>query len=387
MASFEFSTATRILFGEGVFQEAAPIARTLGKRSLVVFGWKGYASEQLATSLAKREVESIFFEVNSEPTVEMVEQCVRLVKEEACDLVIGLGGGSAIDTGKAVSVLVNNQGEPTDYLEVIGGGRVISNPGLPFIAIPTTAGTGAEVTRNAVLGSPKHGVKVSLRSHFMLPKVALIDPELTYALPPDVTTYTGLDALTQLIEPYVSVSANPLTDVLCWEGIDRVRRSLQKAYLDGENNLARCDMSLASLFGGLALANAKLGAVHGFAGPLGGLFPAPHGAICARLLPFVMEMNIIALQRRLPESPALSRYSAIARLLTGNPHATAIDGVKWVETLCSDLKVPPLAVYQISREALPAVVEMAAKSSSMKGNPITLTKSEMMEVLGQAIGV
>jgi alcohol dehydrogenase class IV len=385
MGSFEFSTATRILFGEGVFQEAAMIARTMGERALIVYGWKGQAYEQLEKNLAAQEIDSILFEVVSEPTVGLVEQCVHLVKEKACDLVISLGGGSTIDTGKAVSALVTNPGDVHAYLEVIGGGQAITKPALPFLAIPTTAGTGAEVTRNAVLGSPEHGVKVSLRSPLMLPKVALVDPELTYSLPASITAYTGLDALTQLIEPFVSISSNPLTDALCREGIDRASRSLRKAYLDRGDKLARRELSLASLFGGLALANAKLGAVHGFAGPLGGLFPVPHGAICARLLPIVMEMNIDALQKRLPDSIALLRYYEIARLVTGKANATAMDGVKWVEELCADLKIACLAAYGVSRESLPVVAEMAAKSSSMKGNPIALTMSEMLEVLDRAM--
>jgi alcohol dehydrogenase class IV len=299
--------------------------------------------------------------------------------------VISLGGGSAIDTGKAVSVLVTNPGKVLDYLEVIGRGQALTKPALPLIAIPTTAGTGAEVTRNAVLGSLEHGVKVSLRSSLMLPKAALVDPELTYPLPPNVTAFTGLDAFTQLVEPFVSVAANPLTDALCREGISRASHSLRNAFFKGDDVLAHRDMSLASLFGGLALANAKLGAVHGFAGPLGGLFPVPHGMICARLLSIVMDVNIHALQQRQPDAPATDRYTEIARLVTGHSHATALDGVKWVEDLCGDLKITCLADYGVTIDAIPALVEMSARSSSMKGNPIQLTSLEMSEILERAI--
>ena len=383
MGSFEFATATRIIFGEGVFREAAPIASTMGKRALVVHGFTGQACGQLEKHLAEVGIESFLFEVAGEPTVETVERCVHLVKEKTCDLVISLGGGSTIDTGKAVSVLVTNPGDALAYLEVIGHGQALTIPALPFIAIPTTAGTGAEVTRNAVLGSPEHSVKVSLRSPLMLAKVALVDPELTYSLPANVTAYTGLDALTQLIEPFVSVSANPLTDALCRDGICRASRSLRNAYLNRKDIVARRDMSLASLFGGLALANARLGAVHGFAGPLGGLFPIPHGLICARLLPIVMGVNIQAIQERQTDALALQRYTEIAQLVTGSSHASALVGVKWVEDLCNDLKITPLADYSVSRDDIPALVEMAAKSSSMKGNPIPLTSSEMFEILEQ----
>ena len=230
-----------------------------------------------------------------------------------CDLIIGLGGGSAIDTGKAIAALLTNAGDPLDYLEVIGRGQALTDAPAPFIAIPTTAGTGAEVTRNAVLASPEHRVKVSLRSPLMLPRVALVDPELTYGLPPAITASTGLDALTQLIEPFVSIRANPLTDAICRDGMRRAARSLRRAYEEG-TMLPPARTWPASLFGGLALANAGLGAVHGFAGPLGGLFPAPHGVICARLLPLIVEANVRALQERKPNTSVLQRYAEVARL-------------------------------------------------------------------------
>src|SRR5262249_48391620 len=206
----------------------------------------------------------------------------------------------------------------------------------PFLAIPTTAGTGTEVTRNAVLASPAHHVKVSLRSPLLLARLALIDPELTYRLSPALTASTGLDALTQLIEPYVSPRANPMTDALCLEGVQRAARSLRTAYFEGQNIAAREDMSIASLFGGLALANAGLGAVLGFAGPIGGMLPAPHGAVCAALLPHVMERNLEALRGRNPQSQAVSRYQEVARLLTNDPSATADAGIDWVRSLVAD---------------------------------------------------
>jgi alcohol dehydrogenase class IV len=268
---------------------------------------------------------------------------------------------------------------------VIGAGKPIVQPAAPHIAIPTTAGTGAEVTRNAVLESPEHRVKVSLRSPLMLPRVALVDPELTRRLPPALTASTGLDALTQLIEPYVSVAANPLTDALCLEGLKRAGRALRQAYEHGDDAAAREDMALASLFGGLALANAKLGAVHGFAGVLGGMFHAPHGAICACLLPHVMAANGRALQERQPDSPALSRYAEIARVLTGNPQAGAGDGIAWVQALVAALQVPPLSAYGVTRQAVPAVVEQTALASSTKGNPVELTPDELAAILTRAL--
>ncbi len=297
MTRFEFSTVSRIIFGEGVFRETAALASQLGRRILVVCGIKGALVDRLNERLRGEGCEPITFEVVSEPTVDSIILGLDTARRNACDMVLSLGGGSTIDTGKVISVMATNPGEVLDYLEVIGRGKEIQIPGLPNIALPTTAGTGAEVTRNAVIGSPEHGVKVSLRSSLMLPKAAIVDPELTYSLPPDVTAYTGLDALTQLIEPFVSLSANPVTDALCREGIPRAAQSLRRVFLDGQDQLARKNMALVSLFGGLALANAKLGAVHGFAGPIGGIFPAPHGAVCARLLAVVMEVNLRALKR------------------------------------------------------------------------------------------
>jgi len=306
-------------------------------------------------------------------------------RESDCDLVIGFGGGSVLDGGKAIAALLTNGGDPLDYLEVIGRGQPLSQPSAPYIAIPTTAGTGAEVTRNAVLASPEHQVKVSLRSPLMLPRLALVDPELTHSLPPEVTASTGLDALTQVMEPYVSNRANPLTDALCREGMRRAARSLHRAYEQSDDAAAREDMALTSLFGGLALANAKLGAVHGFAGPIGGMFPAPHGAVCARLLPHVMAVNVRALQERSPGSEALRRYDEIARILTGNEEATADDGVAWVQELCQALQVPSLASYGMTPADLTVVIEKASVASSMQGNPIQLTPDEMREILTQAL--
>jgi alcohol dehydrogenase class IV len=281
--------------------------------------------------------------------------------------------------------MLTNGGELLGYLEVIGRGRSLMKPAAPLIAIPTTAGTGVEVTRNAVLASPEHQVKVSLRSPLMLPKVALVDPELTYDLPPAITASTGLDALTQLIEPFTSCRANPMTDALCIEGIRRVARSLRIAYHTGHATSARQDMALASLFGGLALANAGLGAVHGFAAPIGGMFPAPHGAVCAALLPQVMAANLRALRSRAPDSDTLRRYDEIARLVTGKSAATADDGVRWAGELVKELGIPGLSAYGVGPQHCGELVEKAAKASSMKANPVALTAMELTEVLQAAI--
>jgi alcohol dehydrogenase class IV len=228
-------------------------------------------------------------------------------------------------------------------------------------------------------------VKVSLRSPLMLPTVALIDPELTYALPPAITASTGLDALTQCIEPFVTPHANPLSDAVAREGMRRVARGLRRAYRDGGDVQARRDMAVASLCGGLALANAKLGAVHGFAAPLGGAFPIPHGVACARMLPFVVELNVRALEARARASPALARYHEIAQLLTGDANARAKDGIGWLSELVEELAVPRLAAYGVEQADVPRIVEQARRASSMQGNPVALTDEELVEVLSAAI--
>jgi alcohol dehydrogenase class IV len=327
----------------------------------------------------------ISLSIQAEPSVALVRQGVELARREQCDLVIAFGGGSAIDAGKAIAALLTNGGELGDYLEVIGKGQTLCHPSVPFIAVPTTAGTGSEVTRNAVLASREHQVKVSLRSPLMLPRLAVVDPELTLELPPAVTASTGLDALTQLIEPYVSIRANPLTDGFCLEGMRRVSRSLRRAYHSGRDITAREYMSLASLLGGLALANAGLGVVHGFAAPLGGMFDAPHGAICAALLPHGMAINIRASRARAPEGETLRRYETVARLLTGEPGAVAEEGIEWIRQLCQELQIPPLSSYGIQERDVPTLVEKASRASSTKGNPITLTRDELRQLLNSAL--
>jgi alcohol dehydrogenase class IV len=382
---FEFATTQRIIFGPGCLSDVGALAAGLGKKALLAVGMDPVRAQATTEHLAGAGIASVVFQVPGEPTTELVAAGAALALEHDCDLIVGFGGGSSIDAAKAIAALVANRGEPLDYLEVVGRGRPLVQPSLPVIAVPTTAGTGAEVTRNAVLLSPDHGIKASMRSPTMLPRVALVDPELTLSLPPDVTASTGLDALTQLIEPFTSIRANPMTDAFCREGLPRAARSLRLVYEDGGNAAAREDMALASLLGGLSLANAGLGAVHGFAGVIGGQFPAPHGAICAALLPHVMSMNLRALGERQPESPVLSRYHEVAGILTNNPDARAADGMKWVWELARDLQIPPLHTHGIAPEHVRGLVEKASVASSTKANPISLTTAELTEILEAAL--
>jgi alcohol dehydrogenase class IV len=382
--NFELSVPEKIIFGKGSLARLGQLVSGFGNRALLVHGKSPERAHSIEELLAKSEIKTCRYSVQNEPTIEEVAKGVEEARTKEVTLVIGVGGGSVIDAAKAISGLATNSGDILDYLEVIGRGNPLTKAGLPSVAIPTTAGTGAEVTKNAVLASPEYQIKVSLRSPFLLPRIALVDPELTYSLPSSVTIATGLDALTQLIEPFVSVRANPVTDGLCREGLPRVARSLLKAAENGKDTEAREDMALASLFGGLALANSGLGAVHGFAGPIGGMFGAPHGLVCGILLPFVMEANIEALRRRAPSSIALSRYHEIGRLLTGSARAIAANGLAWIKGVSQKLNVPRLSSLGIPKESITEITAKTAKASSTKANPIELTLPELEAILEAA---
>ena len=380
--SFEFATAARIMFGAGRAAELPGVLAGLGSRLLVCTGANPARHAGLLTGLG---LPAVVFPVAAEPTIELVRAGVAAAREHGADVVAAIGGGSVLDTGKAVAMLLGNGGDPLDYLEVVGSGRTITRPAVPCAAVPTTAGTGAEVTANAVLASPAHRVKVSLRSTLMIPRVALVDPQLTASCPPTVTAASGLDALTQCLEPFVSVRANPLTNGLASEGLRHAAAGLRAAYADGNDLDARADMALCSLLGGIALANAKLGAVHGLAGVIGGTADVPHGLACAALLAPVIEANVQALRSGQPDHPALARYTEIARLLTGKPAASSEDGIAWIRETMTLLAVPGLAAFGIRPEHADDVADKASRSSSMQGNPVALSHTDLRTILLQAI--
>jgi alcohol dehydrogenase class IV len=382
--AFEFATATEIVFGRGRIAELGRRAREFGSRALFVTGGNPQRFPRALEALSSAGIHSVGFKVLGEPSTELVEHGVELARSEGVELVIGLGGGSALDAAKAIAALTPNPGSPLDYLEVVGRGRALERPSLVTILSPTTAGTGSEVTKNAVLTAEAHQVKVSLRGLRLLPRLALVDSELTHSVSPDVTAATGLDALTQVLEPFVSNARGPLTDALCLEGLRRGARSLRRAVADGSDAAAREDLAVTSLFGGLALANAKLGAVHGFAGPLGGRFSAPHGALCARLLPAVMQANLDVL-RRTDQHDLLERYAAIARIFTGSGDARPEDGISWVEELVQDLRIPRLSQYGAKVDDFETLVAKAAAASSMKGNPVGLSQADLLKILMRSL--
>jgi alcohol dehydrogenase class IV len=380
VSGFDLAVPRRVLFGPGRAGDLADLLPPLGRRVLLCTGRDPSRSRSLLGGVDPVAVVS----VPGEPTVDGVRAATREARDAGVDVVVAIGGGSVLDTGKAVAALLGNGTDPLDHLEVVGRGVPVARPALPCVAVPTTAGTGAEVTANAVLAAPEHGVKASIRSPHLLAAVALVDPLLTLTCPPEVTASSGLDALTQCLEPYVSPQANPATDAVAAAGLRRGARALRAAYERGEDRSAREDMALCSLFGGIALANAKLGAVHGLAGVVGGTVDAPHGAVCAALLAPVVEANVRALRAREPDSPALRRHAEVARLLTGRDDATVEEGVAWLRETVAALDVPPLGAVGLEPAQHAEVAAKAARSSSMRGNPVQLTDDDLLGVLRAA---
>jgi alcohol dehydrogenase class IV len=381
---FQLTVPADVRFGAGRVSEVPEALAGLGaSRVLVVTGRTASRADAIRAALSEVEISSVVFAVAAEPSIGRVRAAVALLAESGCDAVLGFGGGSALDVAKAAAVLGISGNDPLDHLEVIGAGRPIDAPGLPCVAVPTTAGTGSEVTRNSVLSGG--GVKASLRSPLLLPKVAVVDPDLLVGVPQLTIATSGMDALSQLIEPLLSRRANPFTDALARDGIRRSARSLRRAYQEGMGDPeVREDLALASLFSGMCLANSGLGAVHGLAAAAGARLSAPHGAVCAAVLAAAVEVNLRALRERAPEHPALPRVTEIATLLTGRPDATPEDAIAWLGQLTAALSIPGLASYgldQAQTEEIDAVVAAAQRASSMKGNPIELSDEEVREIV------
>jgi alcohol dehydrogenase class IV len=380
----EFATAGKIIFGFGQIAQFSHLVKGWGQRALLVRGKSRAYGQSFYQTLNLPEFEKTEFCVSHEPDITTINEAVQLARENQCDFVIGFGGGSVIDTGKAVAALLNNEGDLLDYLEVVGKGHPLRNRSKPYIAIPTTAGTGSEVTKNAVISVPERHVKVSMRSNFMLPEIALVDPQFTLGLSKDVTAASGMDAFIQVVEPYVCNSPNAMVDMFCRDAIIRAAVSLPKVVENGFDEEARINMSWVSLMGGLSLANAKLGAVHGFAGPIGGMFDAPHGAVCAALMPSVMRVNSELILTRGSDGEVRERYLRIAQWVTGNEKASINDGARWFEELNAKLNIQPLKSFGVTRGDFPSIIEKAGNSSSMKGNPLELSRKEMGRMLEMA---
>lgn len=385
----------RVVFGRGRFKQVGELAAEFGHKALVITNadraGKLGLLERLAGLLGAHGVTQAVFRVEGEPRAEDVDRGTAVAKDAQAEFLIALGGGSALDAAKAVAGLLTNGGAALDYMEVVGRGRKITRPGAPWIAIPTTAGTGAEVTRNAVIACPEKRFKASIRSHHLLPRVALVDAELGLHVRPEITARSGMDALTQLIEAYTSTGAQPLTDALALQGLACAGRSLRRVFHHGEDLDAREDMALAALLSGMCLSNAGLGAVHGCAAPLGARFPAPHGAVCAALLPGVLAANIAALQAstELQAGAALAKYVAVGRVLAGKmglgPDEALRACVEVTRALVAELKIPRLGAFGVGEKDVADLAAAAGKSNSMRYNPAPLPYETLAGVLRGAL--
>jgi len=378
---FEFIAPEKIIFGEGTITLVGKEAKRFGKRVCLITGKTAMAKSgvlnYVSKSLQELELEVVLFDkVIPEPTIKMVEEGLSLVKATECELVIGLGGGSVLDVAKAVAGLANNGGSCVEYQE----GRKIEKRGLPFMAIPTTAGTGAEATYNAVITNEEKKIKQSIRDYSLMAKVVIVDPLLTLTLSPNLTTISGMDTLVHLIEGYVSKGANILTDSLAITGIKLISASFKKVIEDAQDKKARADMALAALLGGMVLANAGLGAVHGLAAPLGPLYNLPHGLVCAVLLPYVMEYN---LETCMPKFAQIA-YSLDKQTTNLSMEGAAFEAVVLVEELISSLKLPfNLASLGVQERDLPSIVQQV--SSSLKYNPREANFKDLINILKNAM--
>jgi alcohol dehydrogenase class IV len=386
---FDFFSVPRIVFGRGKIARLAELAKPLGQSTLLVYNGSDALADRVSSLVASTQIKCHTYRQHGEPKVADVDAALDAARGNQCDMVIGVGGGSAIDCAKAVAGLLTNGGTALDYMEVVGKGRKITQMAAPWIAIPTTAGTGAEVTRNAVIGAPEKKFKASIRGEQLLARIALVDPELGVSTPGQVTASSGMDALCQCIESYTSIGANPMTDALTLRGMRAAATSLRRAFENGNDIDAREQMALSALLSGITLTNAGLGAVHGFAAPLGANFPAPHGTVCAALLPHVIAANIAGAKARLEQHPVLSRYAEVGRACTGREALSVEAAIDAAAAFCADLardlKISRLGEYGITESDIPAMVELARKASSMKFNPVVLTDTELSEVLRRAL--
>lgn len=372
MIRYEFRTAAAIRFGRGTAGEAPAAIAAHGRRVLVCRGRTGARAEALIAGLRAAGCEVTAFAVPGEPDVAMIEAGLAAERDAGAEVVASIGGGAVIDAGKAIAALAPATRPMTDHLEVVGQGLPLDVAPLPFVALPTTAGTGAEVTKNAVIGVPEARRKVSLRDDRMLARLAIVDPCLTDGAPVSVTLASGLDAVVQLIEPYLSVKANPLTDAICRATIPVALDALRRV-VEGDE-AARDEMAHASLCGGLALANAGLGAVHGLAGPIGGVAPAPHGAVCGVLLPHVLIAN-----RARAEGAVATRMDEVEAMI-----ASVYGSISGLARWAADHGLPGLTEMGLRAEDHAAVAAAAVGSSSMKGNPVALAPADLVPILEAA---
>jgi alcohol dehydrogenase len=388
MAPFSIARLPRILFGAGGARQLPEIIARFGRRALLVTGAKSFLNSphwpQLIDALHKQRIVWEHVTVSGEPAPRWVDEAAQTFRAAHIHAVVGIGGGSALDGAKAVAGLLQSARSVMDYLEGVGAQLPYDGPATPFIALPTTAGTGSEATKNAVLSKPgKDGFKKSFRDEQLVAQYAIVDPDLLAGCPPELIAANGMDALTQLIESYVSLNASPVTDALALSGIEAARDGLLDWYETG-SVAGRERMAYAALLSGITLAQAGLGSVHGLASPLGAFFPIPHGVVCGTLVSAATEVNIRALQQRLPQSPALAKYALLGRVLCGNPnmsdHAARAAPVQILHAWTERLKLPRLGAYGARAHDFPHIIAHC-RGSSMKTNPVVLSDEEVEEIL------
>ncbi len=378
---FQFMTATRIIFGEGALQSSLSIINQFGYSVLLVTGRDTQRAIPILNYLKAQGMRYQHVAITGEPNITMVEETAILGRKFKPDMVIAIGGGSVLDMGKALAAIIPNHGDVYDYVEVVGRNVPLKAKPLHFIAIPTTASTGSEVTRNAVLKSGQDKVKVSLRSPDMLADVAIVDPTLTYDTDPYTSGRGAMDAFTHLMEAYVCGEPNPLTDMVCEEGLRRLSCSVIAGCKHNDHK-ARSDLSFVALLGGMAITNAKLGAAHGLAAALGGKLDAPHSVITARLAPHVMQENIDA-AKKAGRTDVINRYRKLAQLVTGRTNANEHDGVLWVKMVLDKLELPSLGQFGVCQTSFEQVASDALKSVAIKGNPLPLNHERLTYILKQ----
>ena len=387
--SFTLARLPALYFGDGAINRLDKLIPAYGSRALLVTGGESYEKTGL-----KETVEAFFklaginflrYPVSGEPSPAIVDQGVELCRGRDIDLVVAIGGGSVLDAGKALAAMLTESGSVKTFLEDVGTQKP-SGKRLPLIAIPTTAGTGSEATKNAVISDiGKQGFKKSLRHDNYVPDIAIVDPELTHSCPPELTAYSGMDAFTQLLESYLSVKANPVTDALALSGIEAVGRSLKKAYQNGSDSHARADMAYAAYLSGITLANAGLGVIHGYAQPLGSLFPIHHGVVCGTLMGAVNCYTVKKLRKKDPGHWALKKYAIAGRVFSGQKvlsEEEAIDLLlEEIDRLTEELAIPDLSDLNIGEDEINSIAE----ETSLKNHPVNLTKEELKQILKERL--
>jgi alcohol dehydrogenase class IV len=382
---FQFSRLPKIYFKRGIIAELPSFIRSYGKKIILVTGKSSFTnsvySGRLFNEFKKNDIEYSVLSVPGEPSPEIIDNAIKEFKNKSSNLVVGIGGGSVIDAGKAISAMMNRTESVVEFLEGVG---TREHPGtkLPYIAVPTTSGTGSETTKNAVISrTGRNGFKRSLRHENFVPDIALVDPELTLGCPKDITAASGMDCFTQLTEAYLSDKSSEYTDALAIEGLKAIKASLIRSYSDGEDIDARTGMSFAALTSGICLANAGLGVVHGFASSIGGLFDIPHGLICGTLMAKSNEINIRELRKKAVNSAALKKYADLGRLFlesVGHSDEYYIDSfIAILYKLKSDLQLTGLRKSGLSENE----VRIISSETEIKNNPVKLAEEDLAEIL------